>query len=169
MTVTNHNTIDERRLHEVELPELPEGIRVPDDLSGLEHPDVVTPRRRVRWMRWMAPLAVVVLGVAGAMLYFGTRTTDEAETTSAYTLIQQSIDQALAEHQADTTTSAYTLIQQSIDQALAEHQADTTTSAYTLIQDSIDQALAEHQADTTTSAYTLIQQSIDQALAEHGN
>ena len=100
MTVTDRNTLDERRLHEVDhLPEVPEGVRIPDDLSGLEPPE--TPGRRVRWMRWMAPLAVVVLAVAAAVVFVATRGSDDGTdtTTSAYTLIQESIDQALAENQ----------------------------------------------------------------------
>ena len=48
------------------LPKMPEGVVVPDDLSGLQPP---TDRKRTagayRWMRWLA--AIIVLGAAGVL------------------------------------------------------------------------------------------------------
>ena len=50
--------------HEV-LPELPDDVTVPDDISGLMHPtEDRRPASGVRWMRW---LAVAILVAAGAI------------------------------------------------------------------------------------------------------
>ena len=159
MTVKDRNTIDERQLHEHEhLPEFPEGVKVPDDLSGLEHPDEVTPRRHIRWMRWMAPLAVIALGIVAAVLFFGTETTDEVSTA-----VPRGADATEQWLEATQTPSAYTLTQESIDQALAEN-ANVPTEQRTVTGTELWLDTAE-----TPSAYTLIQESIDQALAENGN
>ena len=59
-----------------QLPELPQDVQVPDDISGLPAP----PRPvdgRVRWIRWMAVVVVVgLIGVLGAMLLTGGETED---------------------------------------------------------------------------------------------
>ncbi len=52
------------------LPELPEGIEVPDDVSGLTHP----PAGRkvaggIRWMRWLVALVVIAIGAGVATWY----------------------------------------------------------------------------------------------------
>ena len=48
------------------LPEMPPGVEVPDDLSGLHPPDTEKPTAGgVRWMRWMA--AILLLGAAGVV------------------------------------------------------------------------------------------------------
>ncbi len=48
------------------LPELPEGVVVPDDISGLQPPTTLKPAAgAVRWMRWLA--AIVVLGAVGVL------------------------------------------------------------------------------------------------------
>jgi hypothetical protein len=55
-----------------QLPELPDDIRVPDDISGLPP----TPRPvdgRVRWIRWLA--AIVMVGLVG-VAFFLTQTED---------------------------------------------------------------------------------------------
>jgi hypothetical protein len=61
------------------LPELPEGVVVPDDISGLQPPTSVKPAAgAVRWMRWLA--AIVVLGAVGvlaAVLFSGSDTAIE--------------------------------------------------------------------------------------------
>jgi len=61
------------------LPDLPPGVEVPDDISGLEPPATAKPRTAaVRWMRWLT--AIVLLGGAGALaavLLTGSETTDE--------------------------------------------------------------------------------------------
>ena len=49
-----------------QLPELPEDVRVPDDISGLPP----TPRPvdgRVRWIRWLA--AIVMVGLVGVAFF----------------------------------------------------------------------------------------------------
>ncbi len=48
------------------LPDLPPGVEVPDDISGLHPPTTVKPPAEgVRWMRWLA--AIVVLVTAGVL------------------------------------------------------------------------------------------------------
>ncbi len=48
------------------LPEMPEGVVVPDNISGLQPPTALEPTARgVRWMRWLA--AIIVLGAAGVL------------------------------------------------------------------------------------------------------
>ena len=148
MKLFEHPTTHETK----ELPKLPPGVVVPDDISGLETSEskqAGRPGSQVRWLRWMV---VVVLLAVGALV-IGTLVRDDSTTTvetpSAYQLIQESIDQALLENQTTTveTPSAYQLIQESIDKALLENQTTTveTPSAYQLIQESIYQALLENQ------------------------
>lgn len=48
------------------LPEMPEGVVVPDDVSGLQPPTALKATAGAyRWMRWLA--AIVVLAAAGAL------------------------------------------------------------------------------------------------------
>ena len=48
------------------LPEMPEGVVVPDDISGLQPPTALkSTAGAYRWMRWLA--AIIVLGVAGVL------------------------------------------------------------------------------------------------------
>ncbi len=48
------------------LPEMPEGVVVPDDISGLQPPtELKSTAGAYRWMRWLA--AIVVLGAFGVM------------------------------------------------------------------------------------------------------
>ena len=48
------------------LPELPEGVEVPDDISGLQPPTTLRPTGgAIRWMRWIA--AIIVLGAVGLL------------------------------------------------------------------------------------------------------
>jgi hypothetical protein len=118
-----HPTIPETK----ELPELPHGVVVPDDISGLEFPEEPgrRPGTKVRWLRWMAVAVLVAAGAIVTGIIIRDDTTTTVDTTSSYELVQDSIDQALLANQAttvDTTTSAYQLIQDSIDQALLENQ-----------------------------------------------
>jgi hypothetical protein len=47
------------------LPDLPEGVEVPDDASGLDTPTAKKPTTGgVRWMRWLTAI-VLLLGAAG--------------------------------------------------------------------------------------------------------
>jgi len=123
---TVHETHPEVEEH---LPELPEGVVVPDDLSGLE-----VPTRRVttvRWMRWV-PVGIVLAGggLVLALVLQSDGTTDEvAVQPSSIELVQESIDKALAEAQTGTTAqqpSSIELVQESIDKALAEARGDDT-------------------------------------------
>lgn len=160
------------KTHEV-LPELPEGVVVPDDARSLKFPDSIEHRRTatgVRWMPWFA--ALIVIAMVGALV--GVLAGRDGETeytirTRSSELIQQSTDEALAEQQAVRQLSAYEMVQQSIDEALAERQAFRQLSAYEMVQQSINEALAEQQAAASVrqlTAYELVQQSIDEALAE---
>ncbi len=146
-------------LHE-HLPELPEGVTIPDDISGIEFPVSTEPtHRQVRWLRWAAVGAVLAAGGLTFALTQRDGTTDTveinaSEPVSAAALIQESIDKALAERQTSVAepVSAAALIQESIDKALAERQTSVAepVSAAALIQESIDKALAEReQADVT--------------------
>ena len=48
------------------LPEMPPGVEVPDDISGLHPPATEQPTSGgVRWMRWLA--AILLLGAAGVV------------------------------------------------------------------------------------------------------
>ena len=47
------------------LPELPPGVEIPDDISGIHPPTTLKPSGGVRWMRWLA--AIVLLGGAGVL------------------------------------------------------------------------------------------------------
>ena len=76
--------IERKTIHEApeRLPELPAGVTVPDDLSGLELRKGVGRRptaTAVRWLRW---LPVVLLLVVGAIAV-GVYTADEAGETIA--------------------------------------------------------------------------------------
>jgi hypothetical protein len=55
------------------LPEMPEGVVVPEDISGLHLPTALKPSAGgYRWMRWLA--AIIVLGATGilaAVLFTG--------------------------------------------------------------------------------------------------
>ena len=52
--------------HEV-LPELPDDVTIPDDISGLTHPATTEDRRPASGIRWMRWLAVAILVAAGAV------------------------------------------------------------------------------------------------------
>ncbi len=63
-----------------QLPELPDDVRVPDDISGLPP----TPRPvdvRVRWIRWLA--AFVMVGLVGVVFFF-TQTEDNLTPMEQY-------------------------------------------------------------------------------------
>jgi hypothetical protein len=86
------------------LPELPEGIIVPDDLSGLEIP---TQRgTAVRWMHWMPVALVLAAGGLTIALVLQSNGTDETvvEQRSSTELVQEPIDAALAQAATATDT-----------------------------------------------------------------
>jgi hypothetical protein len=61
------------------LPEMPPGVEVPDDISGLVPPTTKRTSGGIRWMRWLA--AIIILGAAGivaAVLVSNGTETDEA-------------------------------------------------------------------------------------------
>ena len=111
--------------------------------STLPHPDSITRSRRAR--RWVVPAGlatVAVVAVLGATQFGDDTSNDATSVTKAQTLIQQSIDDALAANHTTDHTRAQTLIQQSIDDALAANHTTDHTRAQTLVQQSIDDALA---------------------------
>jgi hypothetical protein len=93
------------RTHE-ELPELPESVVVPDDISSLKFPTSIEHRRTatgVRWMPWVA--ALIVIAMVGALV--GTFVVRDSGTETvirarSYELVQQSIDEAPAATRAAT-------------------------------------------------------------------
>jgi len=117
------------------LPESPERVDVlaeqvvvPDDLSGLEleEPSRFGRGTRVtRWLPWIAVFALLAGGVGiGLVTLFDSDETQtlDSDYTDAHVMIQESIDEALAERQAPASdfTKAQRMIQESIDEALAE-------------------------------------------------
>ncbi|MBT8239627.1 MAG: hypothetical protein KJN63_00195, partial [Acidimicrobiia bacterium] len=73
--------LDRGILHrEHDLPELPDDVTIPDDLSGLEHREVADRRRpatAIRWMRWL-PLFLLV--AVGAIVLSVESTGDDTQT-----------------------------------------------------------------------------------------
>ena len=62
MAVKDRETIQQAP---VQLPELPEDVEVPDDLSGLELHDRIDRRRTavgIRWLRWVVPILLLAVG-----------------------------------------------------------------------------------------------------------
>ena len=128
---------------------------------------------------------LVVAAVAvGALAWnvFGdstTSTVDDAtvrsgQSTTAQVMIQESIDDALAERNTGPTglyTTAQEMIQHSIDDAFVARATGPTslyTTAQVMVQESIDESLAERVSGPTslyTTAQEMIQASIDDALA----
>jgi hypothetical protein len=142
---TEHGDTEERTEVHEDLPELPEGVTVPDDISGLELVEGAEPTgraTRIRWLPWAGLAAVVVIGGLALVAVIRDDGGSEPMQATSYQLVQQSIDEALARQQLPT--SSYAAIQQSIDEALARQQATATTS-YRLVQQSIEDALAELQ------------------------
>lgn len=60
------------------LPELPEGVEVPDDVSGLQPPTTLRPTGGgIRWMRWLAVILVLgAIGLAGVLVVQSYSTTE---------------------------------------------------------------------------------------------
>ncbi len=66
------------------LPDLPPGVEVPDDISGIHPPELRTPTTGgVRWMRWLA--AFLLLGAAGVVAAVILTSGDDAAETPAQT------------------------------------------------------------------------------------
>ena len=58
---------DRETIHQApaQLPELPDDVEVPDDLSGLELHERIDRRRPaagIRWLRWVVPILLLVVG-----------------------------------------------------------------------------------------------------------
>ncbi|MBT8239933.1 MAG: hypothetical protein KJN63_01750 [Acidimicrobiia bacterium] len=60
------------------LPELPEGVEVPDDISGLRPPTTLkSTGGATRWMRWLAVILVLgAIGLAGVLVVQSYSTTE---------------------------------------------------------------------------------------------
>lgn len=161
---------------EEQLPELPEGITIPDDISGIEGPTRRT--TAVRWMRWV-PVGLVLAagGLVLALALQGDGTTDEAvvqQATSAE-VVQNEITAALAEARVGTmemqATSAL-MAQDAIDAALAETRVvpvEMQATSALMVEDAITADLAEARAGITEMQATsalMVEDAIDAALAE---
>ncbi|MGI9644098.1 MAG: hypothetical protein ACR2O6_02155 [Ilumatobacteraceae bacterium] len=159
--------------------ELPAGVAVPDDLSGLElaEPGGSTRGgRSVRWLPWVAVITLLVAGVGALLTVLRDNTLEQPTTdyTKAQVMIEQSIDEALRRQEMLATdyTTSYDMVQQSIDEALAERHVELTTDytrSQAMVQRSIDEALVERHVELTTDytrAQVMIEASIDEALAE---
>ncbi len=121
-----------RRHHETleQLPELPEGVVIPDDLSGLE--DHRPARRAVRWLRWAV---VLVLAAGAAMLVVLLRgdTTEQADE-GLDPISQQAIEDQTRAYYADLAAgqaiAAVHQTQQTIDDAVALRSVEDQARAY---------------------------------------
>jgi hypothetical protein len=163
MKVREAQTHDERQVHEIEeqLPEVPADVRIPDDISGLDERGGRA-ASGVRWLRWMAPVVVVVLAVVTVALLIRDRGSDQvelAETTTSYQLVQESIEEALAERQVVGPNAGLAEVH------TVEELAVMATS-YELVQESIDQALADMKLGRVATSYEMVQQAIEDALDE---
>jgi hypothetical protein len=86
-----------------QLTELPEGVTIPDDISGLEFPPSMEPRRAatgVRWLRWMGLVAILAVGALTAVLLLRDTSTELTETSSSALIVQGYVDEALAANRA---------------------------------------------------------------------
>ena len=82
-TIKDRDALLERPESTESLPQLPEDVVVPDDLSGLDH---LTDRHpAVRWLGWTAALAVVVGGSVYLATQLGDDTPDEAPAQTELT------------------------------------------------------------------------------------
>lgn len=134
------------RTHPVELeelPELPEGVVVPDDLRGLAPP----PSRPtgVRWLRWAVGLVVAAgVALAVALALTGDGETELQVQSPAAEIIQSEIDQAVAELR--------------VEQQIRDHYEQLYVStypapAYQIIQSEIDQAITELRIEQQIRSY----------------
>lgn len=72
------------------LPELPPGVEVPDDISGLHVPKMRKPTAGgVRWMRWMA---VIALLVGGGLLFAAVVADTETEPAPVDYMVKYGTD-----------------------------------------------------------------------------
>ncbi len=97
MKVIDRGTVREA---EEELPELPHGVEIPDDLRGLEppgRPDRKRPTGTVRWLRW---LPLVLLVAVGAFVAAGVVDGETGDTTVPWSIDEgpgsSSLDGAVA-------------------------------------------------------------------------
>jgi hypothetical protein len=65
--------------HEV-LPEFPDDVTIPDDISGLTHPATTEDRRPTSGLHWMRWLAIAILVAAGAVALGSILRTDDTTT-----------------------------------------------------------------------------------------
>lgn len=183
---------DVDRLHE--LPELPEGVEIPDDLSGLEPP------ARRRWLPWTVAVALIAIAAAAVLLVWGGGDTEQAEPavvlSPAAEIVQAEVADAAAQQQVGNQVRSYyeglyqdylavqplpayriveDAIADAIDEQAIEHQIlrhyeqmYVPAPAYQIIQDEIDAAVAEQAqpAVVMTPAAEIIQDEIDHALNE---
>ena len=169
MKTNERQTIREAPQHQPVLPEelheLPEGVVVPDDLSGLRLDEPTTSTRRTRAVRWLPWVAGAAIIAGGAVILSAVLSDDGAEPVTDYTTAQVTIQQAIDEALAARTPTVVELPNGTRfvtgDEALA-----TYTTAQVAIQQAIDEALAAQDSELFTTAQVAIQEAIDEALAE---
>ncbi len=175
--------------------------RLPESREVAEHRRRVTdepPRaaRGIRWLRWLPVVALFAVGILGLTLLVRDSGTDVSQDVIEWPNATQGPgSNSLGPTPAAQAASAYQLVQDSVNRALAANQpatldvmvqdleanaAITPASSYQLVQDAIDEALAANQpatldvvaqdleanaAITPASSYQLVQDAIDEALA----
>ena len=161
-------------LHHVpdeELHELPAGVTVPDDLSGLDtqHGGQAPTTRLVRWLPWVAIVAVLAIAsliVANVIRDDGTEPV--AETATATLLVHDAITDALIANRAEVRGPNQDL---AIDTWQTVNVPETATATL-LVQDAITDALTANRVGDlpeTATATLLVQDAITDALQEARN
>ena len=132
---------------EEELHELPEGVTVPDDLSGLEAQGPDSLRRPPRVARWLPWFGLIVL-IVGAVVALTALLRDDGaepveETATSALVVQGYIDDALAAHRMPMAATSAVTVQGHIDDALFARRVPETSTSALLVQGHVDAALAE--------------------------
>ncbi|MBT8239932.1 MAG: hypothetical protein KJN63_01745 [Acidimicrobiia bacterium] len=149
------------------LPELPEGVEVPDDISGLVPPSTLKATGGgIRWMRWLAVILVLgAIGLAGVLVVqsYSTTEIDQArvDVTARRHLAQ--LEQMGADTQMGATARLHLEGLESLaalpTQAAAARQLDVTASRHLaqLEQMGAEQIAVDYMATYGTDNPVLVQ------------
>lgn len=89
------------------LPEMPPGLEVPDDISGLEPPTTLRPADGgVRWLRWF--VAVLLLGAAGLVTAMVVTITGDEQAPVDYMQMYGTDNPTFVEGSSDARTVVIT-------------------------------------------------------------